>query len=272
MISTILVLLCFTLLPSIFAGSCPGLCQNIDIKCSVAYTAGLCPGGNNIECCKMATPSCSGQCQDNSLPCSGHYTANECPGGNNIQCCSGSAPPPPPVNGTCATFANNQWDCATPTCATRVSAGTGQPSYQCAEFVSRTLASAGLLPISALAAQSSYLNFHANGKTYDLLWVSSKQGGPLGLDDYLKESGWTSCGTSVNCVNECSALMVVGSEGPYSHTVVGVGKDVCDAHNVARYHVSPTIYNIDNVWNPPREIQEIVARQRMERAKLGIVE
>jgi hypothetical protein len=32
--------------------------------------------------------------------------------------------------------------------------------------------------------------------------------------------------------------------------------------------VPPTYYNINNVWNPPGNIAEIVARQRAERAKL----
>jgi len=220
----------------------------------------------------MATPKCgSGQCQLNSLPCAGGYTANECPGPNDIECCGGSnpPPPPPPVNGSCAPFANAQWNCVLPNCATRVPAGTGQSAYECAEFVSRSLASAGMIPISSMAAQSAYGSFHAHGKVYDLLWVSSKQGGPLGLDDYLRDSGWKDCGAAATCVNDCSALMVVGSEGPYSHTVVGVGREVVDAHNVARYHEPPSFYHIDNVWNPPLDVYERVAKQREDNARLG---
>lgn len=130
------------------------------------------------------------------------------------------------------------------------------------------MASAGLIPLSPLAPQASFGAFHANGKKYDLLWVSSKNGGIIGLDDYLRDSGWQSCGTAASCVRDCSALMVVGSEGAYSHTVVGVAPAVIDAHNVARYHVAPSTYNINNVWNPPANVYEIVAQQRLELEKM----
>jgi len=246
-------------------GSCPGLCQDSGTPCSSGYMAGLCPGPSNIECCGMATPDCSGQCQDNSLPCSGGYASNLCPGGSNIQCCGGSGPnpPPPPANGSCAPFADSQWNCATPSCTSHVGTGSGQPNYQCAEFAARSLASAGMIPISPLASQNDYLSFSVGGNTYDLLWVSSKQGGPLGLDDYLRYSGWQSC-SSDSCVDDCSALIVVGAEGAYSHAVIGIGPQLCDAHNVARYHVPPSFYQIDIVWNPPLDVYETVARQRME--------
>jgi len=60
--------------------------------------------------------------------------------------------------------------------------------------------------------------------------------------------------------------MVDGSEGAYSHTVVGIATEVVDAHNVARYQVSASFYNINDVWNPPSDIYLIVARQKAERA------
>jgi hypothetical protein len=77
--------------------------------------------------------------------------------------------------------------------------------------------------------------------------VSSKQGPPLGLEDLLIALGWSHGGS----VGDCSVLMVVGSNGPYSHTAVGVGPGSCDAHNNARYHVAPSFYQIDAVYNPP---------------------
>jgi hypothetical protein len=49
--------------------------------------------------------------------------------------------------------------------------------------------------LDPLAPQGEYGSFHANGRTYDLLWVSSKNGGITGLDDYLGDSGafeWSS--------------------------------------------------------------------------------
>jgi len=72
------------------AGSCPGVCQDKSVHCGSTYKTGLCPGGSNIECCPMATPSCSGQCQQNSLPCGGKYVSGQCPGASNIQCCTSS--------------------------------------------------------------------------------------------------------------------------------------------------------------------------------------
>jgi len=259
--------------PVAISGNCAGLCQDNSLSCSSSYQPGLCPGPANIECCPMPTPNCPGQCQDNSLSCS-NYVSGLCPGGDNIECCEGDnpnpPPGPPPSGGSCAPFANAQWNCADPNCDSTVCTGCGQPNYQCAEFVARTLASGGLIPLGPYDAQSAYGSFRANGRTYDLLWVSSKNGGILGLEDYLKDSGWTECGSSASCVSECSALMVVGSEGAYSHTVVGIADQVCDAHNVARYQVAPTFYRINDVWNPPSNISDIVALQRAERAKLKI--
>jgi len=69
-------------------GSCPGVCQATSVQCGSTYRPGLCPGGSNIECCPMATPSCNGQCQQNSLPCGGKYVSGQCPGASNIQCCT----------------------------------------------------------------------------------------------------------------------------------------------------------------------------------------
>jgi hypothetical protein len=103
----------------ILSQTCPGACQDTSNPCPGSYQAGLCPGPSNIECCQEATPECQGQCQDNSLPCSGTYRTNECPGPANVQCCSSSGPPPgPPTSpsGGCATFANNEWNCADPQC------------------------------------------------------------------------------------------------------------------------------------------------------------
>ena len=76
-------------------------------------------------------------------------------------------------------------------------------------------------------------------------------------------AGWKYAGTSPNNINECSSkfvcesidfaplttagfplcgrlsvLCVNGDKGPYSHAVLGVGNNLLDAHNMARYHVS----------------------------------
>jgi len=247
------------------SAQCQGACQDIGVYCPNAYIANECPGPDNIQCCPEATPDCPGQCQDNSLDCDGNYVAGLCPGPDNVECCESNAPSPPPPPGGCASFAENEWNCADPACDSRVNDGDPQPNYECAEFVARTLAAGGLIPIDPYADQSEYGSFAANGNTYDLLWVSSKQGGPLGLEDYLRDSGWTECGSDASCVHECSALMVDGADGPYSHAVVGVADGVLDAHNMARHDVAPDYYKIDDVYNPPGNIKQVVMKQRIER-------
>jgi len=67
------------------------------------------------------------------------------------------------------------------------------------------------------------------------------------VEDLLQAMGWKTGGA----VNDCSAILVVGSEGYETHIVVGVGPDTINAHNVARYHVPGSYYQIDNVYNPP---------------------
>jgi len=247
--------------------NCNGACQDVGVECDVDYVAGLCPGPDNIQCCEEATPDCPGKCMDDSLDCDGSYVQNLCPGPDNVQCCETSAPPSPAPAGSCADFANSEWNCADPSCSSRVCTGCGQPNYECAEFVARSLAAGGMIPLDAYASQKDYGSFSANGRTYDLLWVSSKQGGPLGLDDYLSDSGWSSCGNDASCVSECSALIVDGSEGAYSHAVVGVGEGIVDAHNVARQGVAANFYSINVIYNPPDNVVEIVAKQRQENLK-----
>ena len=110
----------------------------------------------------------------------------------------------------------------------------------------------GYIPnITPTASQSSYLNYKYNGITYDLLWVSSKQGPPKGLEDLLIVLGWKNMGTSTSNIHPASAVMCNGSGGAYHHVVVGVGNNVVDAHNVARYQASGSIYHINAVYNPP---------------------
>jgi hypothetical protein len=132
-----------------------------------------------------------------------------------------------------------------------VPSGSGQPGYQCAEFVSRSLAAAGYIGLSPTAPQGAYGSHAYGGRTYDLLWVSSKQGGPLGLEDFLRARGWHNVGANPNAVTECSAVMTYGSHGAYSHTVVGISAGTVDAHNNARYHASAGMYNINAVYQPP---------------------
>jgi len=149
---------------------------------------------------------------------------------------------------TAASFADQNYLCANAACTSKVSAGSAQPNYQCAEFVSRSIANTGEIPgLNANSPQSAYENFKYNGKTYDLLWTSHKTGGPLGLEDYLQAAGWKSGGS----VKDGSVAFVNGSEGAYSHVAVGVGNNLLDAHNMARYHVPTSYYHVNAIYNPP---------------------
>jgi len=149
-------------------------------------------------------------------------------------------------------FANNNWNCAQAACTSKVTSGTFQPNYECAEFVARSLAAGGYIPnLTPGAAQSAYGSYKYQGTTYDLLWVSSKQGPPLGLSDFLTKIGWRNVGTSSSNIGVGSVVVCHGSNGAWGHVVVGVGSNLVDAHNSARYHVSGTYYSITAIYNPP---------------------
>jgi len=225
---------------------CNGSCQKNTESCPVAYKSGLCPGPDNIECCTEQTASCPGQCQDNSLSCQGTYHTGLCPGSSAVECCEGVQP-----------FGDREWDCANPSCSSVVSAGSSQPNYECAEFVARSLAAGGLIPnLGAFAAQSAYGSYNYKGTVYDLLWVSSKQGGPLGLGDCLLAMGWMSMGTGTGNIKVKSYVACDGSDGAYSHVALGVGANLLDAHNNARYHVAGSYYTINAIYNPPSYMLE----------------
>jgi hypothetical protein len=220
---------------------CDGSCQANNETCSGTYKSGLCPGGNDIECCYETTPYCPGQCQSNNqgLTCQGSYQTDMCPGADDIQCCQGVQP-----------FADRYWNCADVGCTSVVSSGSSQSGYQCAEFVARSLAAGGFIPgLSGLESQSSYDPYVYGGNSYDLLWVSDKQGGPLGLREFLMALGWSSSST----IQEGSAVMTDGAEGAYSHVAIGIAYNECDAHNNARYHITScsSFYTVNEILNPP---------------------
>jgi len=148
--------------------------------------------------------------------------------------------------GSCATFADANYLCANAACTSKVSAGSAQPNYQCAEFVARTLASTGKIPgLTSGSAQSAYGSYKYNGVTYDLLWTSKKSGGPLGLEDFLIAAGWH----TTTAVADCSVAFVDGSHGAWGHVAVGVGNNLLDAHNNARLHVATTYYTVNAIYS-----------------------
>jgi hypothetical protein len=146
------------------------------------------------------------------------------------------------------TYADSHWNCATAACTSRVSAGSAQPNFQCAEFVSRSLAAEGKVPgLTSNSSQSAYGSYHAkNGQTYDLLWVGvdangyDDEGIP-GLYQYLTQNG---VGTNIgNTPSKAAPGDVTFHFEGQGHTglLVQTGSNpLADFHNNARYHVSYT--------------------------------
>eukprot|EP01087_Luapelamoeba_hula_P014541 TRINITY_DN4276_c0_g1_i1.p1 TRINITY_DN4276_c0_g1~~TRINITY_DN4276_c0_g1_i1.p1 ORF type:complete len:180 (-),score=19.76 TRINITY_DN4276_c0_g1_i1:89-628(-) len=150
-------------------------------------------------------------------------------------------------------FANRNWDCAeAPSCRSHVREGQYQPNYQCAEFVSRSLVAGGYITgISVNSSQNDYLEYTYKGVRYDLLWVSSKQGNPRGLQDLLDVLGWKNVGSNFNRVRAGAVLFCTGAEGPYSHVAIGIADELTNAHNMAHYHKPPSVYiKVDSIYVP----------------------
>jgi cell wall-associated NlpC family hydrolase len=86
-------------------------------------------------------------------------------------------------------FADTHWNWTAWNNRTPVKFGDYQHGYQCAEFVARSLADAGLVPgLSPNAPQSAYADYVApNGLSYDLLLISPWA--PRTLYNYLIDSG-----------------------------------------------------------------------------------
>ncbi|MEZ0064603.1 hypothetical protein ABIA32_000591 [Streptacidiphilus sp. MAP12-20] len=87
-------------------------------------------------------------------------------------------------------YADAHWNWTAWNDSTPVAFGGDQPNYQCAEFVARSMAAAGLIPgLGPNDPQSAYFTYQApNGKVYDLLLISDL---PQyhNLYDYLMDSG-----------------------------------------------------------------------------------
>lgn len=142
-------------------------------------------------------------------------------------------------------YADSHWNCGNATCTYRVRAGAGQPNFQCAEFVARSLAAERKVPgLTANSSQAAYGHYRArNGRIYDLLWVGVNasgynDGGIRGLYQYLIENR-----VGVNIGNAPSRAVpgdvTFHFEGQ-GHTglLVRAGSNaLADFHNSARYHV-----------------------------------
>jgi len=140
-------------------------------------------------------------------------------------------------------FANANWNCANVACTSRVAAGSGQPGYECAEFVSRSLAYGSYIAgLSSTASQATY----GSWKGYNLLLCTS-------LSSFLGSIGFKKQANAQTSVHPATAIFGDGGEGSFSHACIGVGTGTVDCHNNARNGntASGIMYKgIDAVWSP----------------------
>lgn len=141
-------------------------------------------------------------------------------------------------------FAEAHWNWTAWNDSTPVAAGSGQEQYQCAEFVARSMAAAGLIPgLSPDAPQSAYFTYTApNGKVYDLLLIS-----PLpqynNIYEYMMDSG-----VGIDVGDDPAdaqpgdyVITYLGPNGEASHmglvatAPTATAEATVDAHNNARY-------------------------------------
>ncbi|MBS2966218.1 hypothetical protein KGA66_24450 [Actinocrinis puniceicyclus] len=141
-------------------------------------------------------------------------------------------------------FADNHWSWTAWNDSTPVAFGSGQPDYQCAEFVARALAAAGLVPgLSPDAPQDDYFHYHApNGQVYDLLLIT-----PLPqyktIYDFLMDSGLATDVGDDEAAAQPGDMVVtyLGYDGEASHmglvatAPTATAEATVDAHNNARY-------------------------------------
>ena len=142
-------------------------------------------------------------------------------------------------------FAEAHWNWSAWNDSTPVAFGSGQPNYQCAEFVARSMAAAGLIPgLSPDAPQDAYFHYTApNGKVYDLLLISVL---PQyhNIYAYLMDSG-----VGIDVGNNPAAarpgdyvVTYLAPDGTASHmglvatAPTATAEGTVDAHNNARLH------------------------------------
>lgn len=159
-------------------------------------------------------------------------------------------------------YADSHWNCANISCTSKVSAGSSQPNFECAEFVARALATEGKVPgLTSSSSQAAYGSYKAkNGKVYNLLWVGWAYGGwdGMGLYQYLIQNGiGSNIGNTPSKAVPGDVPIYFEGAGHTSLLVQTGSNPLVDAHNNARYHVgytegySLTIVHIANVASPP---------------------
>jgi hypothetical protein len=149
-------------------------------------------------------------------------------------------------------FAETHWNWTAWNDPTAVAFGADQDNYQCAEFVARAMAAAGLIPgLSPNAPQNDYFKYTApNGKVYDLLLIT-----PLPqyntIYQYMMDAGIaTDVGDQPTLARPGDYVVTyAGANGVASHmgliatapTPDG-GEATVDAHNHARIHYAYHFY------------------------------
>ena len=153
-------------------------------------------------------------------------------------------------------YADETWNCngdypMCPTCKYRVKQGQWQNPYGCAPYVAHCLAAGGYIPsVPVCGNLDQYANVPHDGNQYNLNVVSQHDpncGTPYCLTDYLMATGWKRT-SNIKAGTVCA---VVGSDGPYCHVVLGVGDNICNAHNSAAFHVSCDNYSPNLCLDPP---------------------
>ncbi|MBC3840128.1 hypothetical protein GXW82_07870 [Streptacidiphilus sp. 4-A2] len=148
-------------------------------------------------------------------------------------------------------YAEAHWNWTAWNDSTPVTFGSAQPNYQCAEFVARSLAAAGLIPgLAPDAPQNDYFNYTApNGKVYDLLLISDL---PQynNLYAYLMDSGiGEDVGDQPSEAQPGDIVVTyLGPNGTPSHTGLvaqaptATAEATVDAHNNARLDYGYSYY------------------------------
>ncbi|QMU69683.1 amidase domain-containing protein [Streptacidiphilus sp. P02-A3a] len=173
-------------------------------------------------------------------------------------------------------YADAHWNWTAWNDSTPVTFGSAQPNYQCAEFVARSLAAAGLVPgLGPNDPQSDYFDYTApNGKVYDLLLISDL---PQynNLYAYLMDSGiGEDVGDQPGEAQPGDIVVTyLGPNGTLSHTglvaqaATGTGEATVDAHNNARldygYHYYAPSHLVRLVPNALLEVWGWAATQEL---------
>jgi CHAP domain len=158
-------------------------------------------------------------------------------------------------------YANSHWNWSyyDPNHHSIVPAGSGQNSFQCAEFVARALSTEGIIygpkgNLGPNSAQTTYEKDKIGSRTWDLLWVGYAP--PYdGLKQYLLDNGLAeNIGNHISQASPGDVVIYPGDDG-LGHTAILVKINgqysLVDQHNVAEKNINYREYNsidILHIW------------------------